>query len=150
MNKMTKEQRSKTMRAIKSKGSKIEILLGKELWKNGLRYRKNDKSVFGKPDFVFKGLKIAVFCDSEFWHGKDWETRRNDIKSNKEFWIKKIERNIQRDIQVNHYLTENNWKVIRFWGKEIEKNAHLCMEKVKKEVNIRKNEIQRNKAKNKL
>ena len=69
MNKMTKEQRSKTMRAIKSKGSKIEILLGKELWKNGLRYRKNDKSVFGKPDFVFKGLKIAVFCDSEFWHG---------------------------------------------------------------------------------
>ncbi len=64
MNMLNKEQRRKNMQAVKSKGSKIETLLGKELWKIGLRYRKNDKSVFGKPDFTFKKYKVAVFCDS--------------------------------------------------------------------------------------
>ncbi len=73
---LSKEQRRKNMQAVKSKGSKIETLLGKEMWKKGLRYRKNDKSVFGKPDFTLKKYKIAVFCDSEFWHGKDWEVKK--------------------------------------------------------------------------
>src|SRR5690606_24511903 len=72
---LSKEQRRKNMQAVKSKGSKIETLLGKEMWKKGLRYRRNDKTVFGKPDFTFKKYKIAVFCDSEFWHGKDWEIK---------------------------------------------------------------------------
>lgn len=76
MGTLSKEQRRKNMQAIKSKGSKIEKLLGKEMWKIGLRYRKNDKSVFGKPDFSFKKYKVAVFCDSEFWHGKDWEVKK--------------------------------------------------------------------------
>lgn len=77
MDKLTKEQRTKNMKAVKSKGSKIENLLMKSLWQKGYRYRKNDKSVFGKPDIVFKSMKIAVFCDSEFWHGKDWEIKKN-------------------------------------------------------------------------
>lgn len=76
MGTLSKEQRRKNMQVIKSKGSKIEKLLGKEMWKIGLRYRKNDKSVFGKPDFSFKKYKVAVFCDSEFWHGKDWEAKK--------------------------------------------------------------------------
>lgn len=76
MDTLSKEQRRKNMQAIKSKGSKIEKLLGKEMWKIGLRYRKNDKSVFGKPDFSFKKYKVAVFFDSEFWHGKDWEVKK--------------------------------------------------------------------------
>jgi len=75
MDKLTKEQRRKNMQAIKSKGSKIEIMLAKAMWEKGLRYRKNDKTVIGKPDFTFKKYKIAVFCDSEFWHGKDWKKK---------------------------------------------------------------------------
>ncbi len=85
MDKLTKEQRRKNMQAVKNNGSKIEIALAKALWEKGFRYRKNDKTVFGKPDFTFKGLKIAVFCDSEFWHGKDWIKKKHEHKSNIEF-----------------------------------------------------------------
>ena len=132
------------MQAVKNKGSKIEIALAKALWKKGFRYRKNDKTVFGKPDFTFKGLKIAVFCDSEFWHGKDWEKRKHEHKSNIEFWHKKIERNIQRDIEVNEQLKKEGWKVLRFWGKDIEKNLDFCIQEIEQEIKKRKNEkIQR-------
>ena len=100
----TKEQISYNMQQVKNKDSKIEVLLRKELWSRGLRYRKNVTKVFGKPDIVFSGKKVAVFCDSEFWHGHDWENRKNDFKSNQEFWIPKIERNMQRDKEVNERL----------------------------------------------
>jgi DNA mismatch endonuclease Vsr len=118
------------MQAIKCKGSKIEQALGKRLWSIGLRYRKNNKTVFGKPDFTFKKYKIAIFVDSEFWHGKDWHNRRNDIKSNQDFWYNKIERNIERDLKVNDFLNSNGWKVIRFWGKEIENNIEICVKEI--------------------
>ena len=144
MDKLSKEQRRKNMQAVKNKGSKIEIALAKALWKKGFRYRKNDKTVFGKPDFTFKGLKIAVFCDSEFWHGKDWEKKKHEHKSNIEFWHKKIERNIQRDIEVNEQLKKEGWKVLRFWGKDIEKNLDFCIQEIEQEIKKRKNEkIQR-------
>lgn len=144
MDKLSKEQRRKNMQAVKNKGSKIEIALAKALWKKGFRYRKNDKTVFGKPDFTFKGLKIAVFCDSEFWHGKDWEKKKHEHKSNIEFWHKKIERNIQRDIEVNEQLKKEGWKVLRFWGKDIEKNLDFCIQEIEQEIEKRKNEkIQR-------
>ena len=90
MDKLTKEQRRKNMQAVKSKGSKIETLLSKELWKRGHRYRKNNKSVYGKPDLTFKKHKIAIFVDSEFWHGKDWEARKKTIKAIKIFGIRKL------------------------------------------------------------
>jgi len=115
------------MQAVKNKNSCIERLLGKALWDRGWRYRKNDKTVFGKPDFTFKNLKIAVFCDSEYWHGKDWEVKKLDHKSNQDFWIPKIERNIQRDIEVDDKLKRQGWKVLRFWGKDIEKNLLSCI-----------------------
>ena len=137
MDRLTKEQRRKNMRAVKNKNSRMELALGKALWKKGLRYRKNDKTVFGKPDFTFKGLKIAVFCDSEFWHGKDWDVRRHDHKSNREFWIPKIERNIERDREVTEELTRNGWLVLRFWGKEIMKNVESCADRIEHEINIR-------------
>lgn len=130
MDKLTKEQRKKNMQAVKNKNSRIELLLGKALWNRGWRYRKNDKSVFGKPDFTFKKMKIAVFCDSEFWHGKDWEIRKYDHKSNHDFWIPKIERNIQRDIEVNEELERQGWRVLRFWGVDIEKNLPSCVMKI--------------------
>jgi DNA mismatch endonuclease Vsr len=134
MDKLTTEQRRKNMQAVKSKGSKIETLLGKALWKRGHRYRKNDKSVFGKPDFTFKKHKIAIFVDSEFWHGKNWKERKHDHKSNQEFWHNKIERNIQRDKEVNEYLLKNNWKVMRFWGKEVEKDLINCIHKIEEAI----------------
>ena len=124
------------MRAIKSTATKTEIILGKALWNLGYRYRKNNKTVFGKPDFTFKKLKIAIFVDSEFFHGKDWETRKKP-QTNTEFWTKKIERNIQRDIEVTAYLESQNWKVLRFWSKEIEKNLDECVTIIKNQIALR-------------
>lgn len=138
MNKLNKEQRRKNMQSVKNKGSKIEIKLGKELWKRGYRYRKNDKTVFGKPDFVFKRDKIAVFCDSEFWHGKDWKTKKLEHKSNIDFWHQKIERNIERDKEVNEQLTKEGWIILRFWGRDIEKNSLLCANKFEDIINAKK------------
>ena len=130
--KKTAEQISHNMRQVKNKDSAIELALRKELWSRGLRYRKNVKSIYGKPDIAFIGKKIAVFCDSEFWHGHDWENRKKDFKSNQEFWIPKIERNIQRDIEVNEKLQNEGWTVLRFWGKEIKKDVSGCADIIQK------------------
>ena len=137
MDKLTVEQRKKNMRAVKYKDTKIEIILRKELWSRGLRYRKNVKDIVGKPDIVFKKKKIAVFCDSEFWHGYDWENSKNDIKSNRDFWIPKIERNIQRDIEVTAQLQADGWTVLRFWGKDLKKNTSACADIIEKTVRMK-------------
>lgn len=134
MDKHTPEQRRKNMQAVKNKDSEIELLLRKELWKRGIRYRKNCKDVFGKPDIAFIGKKIAVFCDSEFWHGYDWENRKHDFKSHTDFWISKIERNMQRDAEVTKKLTENGWTVLRFWGKEIKNDVIECANQIERAV----------------
>ena len=140
------EQRRNNMRAIKSCNTKIEKLLAKGLWKKGFRYRRNNKTVFGKPDFTFKSLKIAIFCDSEYFHGKDWETQKHKIKTNTEFWHKKIESNIRRDSKVNEKLINDGWKVIRFWGKEIKKNLDICIDKIEEEIKTRKEELENGKV----
>lgn len=132
MSRKTKEQISFNMRQVKNKDSQIEVMLRRELWSRGLRYQKNVKDIVGKPDIVFKKKKVAIFCDSEFFHGYDWENRKNDIKSNREFWVVKIERNIQRDIEVNEMLQNEGWKVLRFWGKEIKKNCVGCADEIEK------------------
>ena len=124
----TKEQISFNMRQVKNKDSEIEITLRKELWRRGLRYRKNVKTITGKPDIVFKGKKVAVFCDSEFWHGYDWEHRNLEIKSRREFWVPKIERNIKRDREVSEMLEAEGWIVLRFWGRQIKKNTAGCVD----------------------
>lgn len=138
----TKEQRRKNMRAIKSAGTKSEVLLSKTLWNLGYRYRKNDKTIFGKPDLVFKRLKIAIFVDSEYFHGKDWETEKYRIKSNRDFWWKKIEGNISRDKVVNNYLQDNGWTVLRFWSKEIQKNLDVCVELIEQTLKVKNGNIQ--------
>ena len=124
--KKTDEQISYNMRQVKNKDSDIEICLRKELWQRGIRYRKNVRRVYGNPDIVFMGLKVAVFCDSEFWHGYNWDERKTDFKSNQDFWIPKIERNIERDKEVNEKLKSEGWIVLRFWGKEIKKETKKC------------------------
>ena len=138
MDVLTKEQRRKNMRAIKSKDTKIEELLGKALWAKGYRYRKNSIEIFGKPDFTFKKYKIAIFCDSEYFHGKDWKTKKHRIKTNTEFWHKKIEGNIERDKVVNETLLKSGWQVIRFWGEEIKKNLDLCILRIEQIIRDRK------------
>ena len=126
MAKKTPEQISYNMSRVKNKDSAIEVALRKELWSRGLRYRKNVKTVFGKPDIVFVGKKVAVFCDSEFWHGYNWEVKQDEIKSHRDFWIPKIERNMKRDKEVKAALEAEGWKVLRFWGDEIKKDVKAC------------------------
>lgn len=140
MGKLTLAQRRKNMQAVKSTGSKIELALAKELWSLGYRYRKNDKTVFGKPDLTMKRYKLAIFIDSEFWHGKDWKKRKFEHKSNVEFWHNKIQRNIERDREVNKYLAKEGWKVLRFWGLDITNNLRTCTDKIIKSINEIKSE----------
>lgn len=131
----TQEQIHFNMQRVKNKDSEIEILLRKALWAKGYRYRKNVKSVYGHPDIAFISKKIAIFCDSEFWHGYDWENRKKDFKVRQDFWIPKIERNIERDKEVTARLEQDGWIVIRFWGKEIKKNTDYCVNIIEKAVN---------------
>lgn len=119
---MTDEQRSYNMSRIKGKNTTIEMLLSKALWHRGLRFRKNSKAVYGHPDISIKKYKVAIFCDGDFWHGWDWENRKGSIKNNREYWIPKIERNMQKDIEVNHVLSSMGWRVIRVWEHEIRDN----------------------------
>ena len=118
------------MQAIRGKDTSIEVKLRKELWNRGIHYRKNSKRVYGHPDIAFIGKKVAVFCDSEFWHGYDWENRKYSIQTNRDYWIPKIERNMERDREVNEKLRSEGWTVIRFWGKEIQKDVVSCADKV--------------------
>ena len=122
------EERHKIMSKIRGKDTKPEIILRKYLWSRGLRYRKNCKSLPGKPDIALTKYKVAVFCDSEFFHGKDWDKQRAKVDkgANADYWVKKIERNIERDKQKDNELKELGWTVIHFWSKEIEKNTEEC------------------------
>ncbi len=140
MDKLSPEQRRKNMQAVRASGTKNEVMLAKKLWALGLRYRKNDRRVVGKPDISFYELKIAVFVDGEFWHGKDWENRKYDHKSNQNFWFKKIERNMARDIEVNEALLKSGWKVLRFWDREITRDVQNCTDQIVLSVNERKRE----------
>lgn len=119
----TKEQTSYIMSRIRGKDTGIEMTLRMELRRRHLRYRKNVSSLPGKPDVVFAKYKVAIFCDGEFWHGYDWATRQKDLKSNRSFWIEKIERNMARDREINRLLRVKGWKVLRFWGRTIEQDV---------------------------
>ena len=121
---------SYTMSRIRGKNTSIEVKLRKALYEKGCRYRCNSKYIFGHPDISFKGVKVVVFCDSEFWHGKDFEENEKKIQSNREYWIPKIKRNIERDNEVNEKLTQEGYLIFRFWGGEIEKNLDKCVTKI--------------------
>ena len=122
--------RSENMRRIRSTETTIEVKLRKALWAKGYRYRKNCKNVVGKPDICFVGKKVAVFCDSEFWHGKYLSEGKYIPKTNKEYWIPKIQRNIERDKEVNISLKNEGWIVLRFWQKAIEKDLANCIMRI--------------------
>ena len=136
MDDLTSQQRSKNMRNIKSQNTQIEVALRKALWSKGYRYRKNVKSLPGKPDIVLTKYKIAIFCDGEFFHGKDWIVHKPRLEksNNSEYWISKISRNMQRDEEVNKKLLATGWTVIRFWGKEIEKDLNECIRVIEENI----------------
>lgn len=128
--KKTPISRSENMSRIRGKDTSIEIKLRKALWARGIRYQKTCKDVYGKPDICFKGKKIAVFCDSEYWHGKYLSEGRYIPKTNTEFWVGKIQKNMERDQQVNTTLEIQGWAVLRFWGEEIDKQLDECIERI--------------------
>lgn len=128
MDVLTKSQRHKNMSCIRSKDTKPEVILRKALWHCGLRYRKNDKSLPGSPDIVIRRYHIAIFVDGDFWHAKGHKNHPGEqIKSNKEYWQKKLTRNVERDREVNDELTEAGWLVLRFWESEIKNDLQKCV-----------------------
>lgn len=131
-----KEIISKNMRHIRSKDTSIEVKLRKELWHKGYRYRKNYKKLPGSPDIVLTKYKIAIFCDSEFFHGKDWEVLKARLEqgSNPNYWIKKIERNRNRDMENDKKLLFLGWTVIHFWGKDILRNTEECIRVIEETI----------------
>lgn len=139
----TTKQRSEQMSKIKGKDTKPELMLRKALWAKGYRYRKDFKKLIGKPDIAMPIYKTAIFIDGEFWHGYDWENRKENIKSNREFWIPKIERNMQRDREVNYKLQQKGYKVFRFWSKEVLKHLDEVVEEVVKHIEGYKKENRR-------
>lgn len=120
----------KRMSKVKLKGGTAETLLAKALWHQGYRYRKNDKKLPGSPDIVILKHRIAVFVDGEFWHGKDWATRKGRLKRNREYWIEKIEENMARDLRNDQLLTQAGWMPIHFWEKEVIKNLDECIAEI--------------------
>ena len=136
-NETVSDVRHKTMSHIRSKDTGIEVKLRKALWHKGFRYRKNFTNLPGKPDIVLTKYRIAIFCDSEFFHGKDWEKvllPKIRKGNNSEYWENKIKSNMKRDEIVNKQLEALGWMVIRLWGKEIEKNTEKCIRAIEEAI----------------
>ena len=121
---------SKRMASVHLKRGKAETILAKRLWHLGHRYRLNYRKLPGSPDIAITSYKVAVFVDGEFWHGKNWEERKQKLKSNRDYWIEKIEENMARDIRVDRELESKGWTVIHFWEKEVNKDPDKCIGKI--------------------
>lgn len=124
------------MSKIKSKDTTPEVIFRKELWKRGFCYRKHNKKLPGNPDIILPKFRLVIFIDGEFWHGYNWEEKKKKIKANREFWIPKIERNIQRDIEIEHKLESLGYTVLRFWEHEVKKETLSCISKVLEKCRI--------------
>lgn len=146
MDRHTPEQRRRNMQAVKNKDSKIEKTLRLALYHKGYRYRKNYSKVYGHPDIVFTKEKIVIFCDSEFWHGFDWERRRLDFKSRQDFWIPKIERNMERDKEVTARLEADGFLVMRIWGRRIKSELDDVVAEIERVILARRNQLEGSKC----
>lgn len=131
MDVMTPEQRHRNMQHIRSSETKPEILLRKALWRKGFRYRKNYKKLPGTPDIVLTKQKIAIFVDGDFWHARGHRKHPGEqIETHKAYWQKKLQRNVERDKEVNDALTEQGWLVLRFWESDIKNDLKKCIDTV--------------------
>ena len=123
----SREIRSKIMSSIKSSGAGIEKSIAEILADLNLEFEEHPHDIFGKPDFVLRSSKTAIFCDGDFWHGFNLKTNpRLNVKNNREFWIKKIRSNIIRDSEVNKTLVSSGWRVVRLWEHEIKNELNKC------------------------
>jgi DNA mismatch endonuclease (patch repair protein) len=118
------------MSRIRAQDTRPEIKLRKALWNLGFRYRKNVRKLPGCPDIVFRKYKLAIFVDGGFWHGENWSEKKPKLKTNRDFWIPKIERNMQRDETINALLADKGWYVMRFWESEIKTNLERCIDRI--------------------
>ncbi|MBW7924733.1 MAG: very short patch repair endonuclease [Burkholderiaceae bacterium] len=118
------------MARVRSSGSKIELVLGSAMWRRGIRYRKQYRKVPGRPDFAVVRAKLAIFCDSSFWHGRGWPESAAAFHTNRHFWLPKIEGNIRRDAEVNELLAQLGWSVLRFWDDDILERTDECVASV--------------------
>jgi len=135
----TTKKRSKMMRKIRSKNTQPELLFRKALWRKNVRYRVDSKQLPGRPDVSIMKYKLAVFIDGAYWHGYNWDERKARLKTNKEFWIPKIERNMQRDREVNQQLEDMGYTVFRFWAHEVKGNLKTCINDVMMYINTGQN-----------
>lgn len=126
----TTKKRSKMMSKIRGHNTKPELIFRKALWKKGIRFRVNNKQLPGKPDVSIKKYKLAIFIDGEYWHGYNWDERKPKLRTNRKFWIPKIERNMQRDIEVNRELKNMGYTIFRFWSHEVKDNLKTCINDV--------------------
>ena len=133
---MVSEKTSRNMKNIKSRDTSIELSLRKALWHKGYRYRKNYKVLPGSPDIAITKYKIAIFCDSEFFHGKDWEKLESRLRKGKnpDYWIAHIEENMARDRRNDKLLKFEGWTVIHFWGKELKKDSDACVRVIEEAI----------------
>lgn len=129
-NTVTSPSRSYNMSRIRSKNTRVEILLRKALWAKNIRFRIHPDKIMGSPDIFIAKYKLVIFIDGDFWHGYNWAAARERLKSNKEFWVAKIERNMQRDNQVNLYFDEKGFTVMRFWEHQIKTRLDECVNQV--------------------
>lgn len=129
------------MQRIRSKDTSIEIILRKKIWHAGYRYRKNVRTLPGKPDIVLTKYRICIFCDSEFFHGKDWDILKEKI-SHSPYWLNKIEKNRERDAKIDQLLTMDDWVVLHFWGNDIKKYPDECLKVVLDTIEMQKNRVE--------
>lgn len=122
------EAASRAKRANRRQDTTPEILLRRELWKMGLRYRKSPQDIPGRPDIVFRQARVAVFCDGDFWHGRNWATLRAKLEhgANAQYWLAKIARNIERDQHNTDRLKGGGWCVIRLWETDIKRDPRAA------------------------
>ena len=131
MDVMTQSQRHQNMKRIRSTDTRAEIMLRKELWHRGLRYRKNWRGLPGKPDIVLTRQKTPIFVDGDFWHARGHQDHPGEqVDSHPEYWQKKLSRNVERDKEVNDALTDAGWLVLRFWETDIKKDLHHCVSEI--------------------
>lgn len=126
----TSPEISRRMSHVKTKKNSSEVMLAKSLWHNGYRYRLNYKELPGSPDIALTKYRIAIFIDGEFWHGKDFEQRKLKLKNNKEYWIEKIQENIDRDLKNDILLKQNDWFVLHFWSKDVTNYCEQCIDEI--------------------
>lgn len=131
---------SRIKQANRREGGRAERLLGQALWRAGLRYRKHATSLPGRPDFAFAGARVCVFCDGDFWHGRDWATLRERLarRANPAYWLAKIGRNVERDREQTEQLTDLGWLVVRLWETDVLRDPEAAAAQVKALVDERR------------